>query len=135
MGALAGAASVCDDPEPSQGLLADMMLDAFRIGGGGFFVDTDRQQEPVDGVVPFFAGGGEPPAFGSQFDGPIRLGGDQLLSLETLDRLDHGDMRDPETVRKVGDTTCARVVDDLRDGFDVILGDLGGVVASCALIG
>ena len=106
------------------------MLDPLGVALGGFGVEAQAQQEPQHDLVPPTALPGQRAALVGEEHGPIPRPGDQALPGQTVERLGH--RRDPDAKPR-GDIHRPRlavVVDQFGDQFDIVLGQLGGTMAS-----
>lgn len=126
---------VCEVSEFAECAWADVVLDAFCVCCCGLWVYADGDEEAVDGIVALAAPGGEAFALGGELDWLVGLGGCEAFCDESSDGFDDGDVRDAEAFCEVGDAAVALGVDDVRDGFGVVFGEFGGVVAAGALVG
>lgn len=109
-----------------------MVFDSFGVGHGGLGGDTDGLEEGEDDGVAMPGFEGQATAIVGEEDGAIRLGSDEAIALQAADGLDHGDVGDAETAGDVDGPGFAGDVDEIGDGFHVILGHLGAVLLADA---
>ncbi len=111
-----------------------MVLDALGVNRGDLGVDTDRQQESVDDLMALSGRDREAAPLGRKFDGLVGLGRHEPLAFEAFYGLNHRDMGDAEAFGEVPYSASSRSIDAISDGFDIVLGQLGGVVLACSLM-
>jgi hypothetical protein len=83
-----------------------------------------------NGLVPAFAGDSERASFFSEKNGTVRLRSNQARSLQTRDGAIDSHVGDSQAFRQVHNARFAKLRNQIRDGFDVILGNLIGVFAA-----
>ena len=99
-----------------------MVFDAFGVDFGLFARDADGEEEGEDDLVALARFGRKAPALGRQRDGFVRLRRDEVLVLQSSDDARDGDVADAHHPGEVADAGLAALFDELRNGFDVILG-------------
>jgi hypothetical protein len=72
------------------------------------------------------------PPFASEKDGSIGFGGNKSLTLESLDRLIGGDVRDAEAPSELRNPCFAPRLDQIRDHLHVVLSQLLGMILPSA---
>ena len=112
-----------------------MMLDSLGINLRYLRVHTQREQELIDDLMASLAGVREASPLRGQLDRLIRLGHHKPVPLKALDRPDYGHMGDPEVTREIAHTALAVRLHEVRNRLDIVLGDLGRVVSTGALVG
>ena len=117
-----------------QGLRADVVFDAFGVGGGGFLADAEGQQKLVHDLVSAAGRFCETRALTRQLDGSIRFGRHQTVALQPSDRSIGRDVSHPEMGREVDQPAGSFGVDQIGDGFDVILGEFRSMIIADALV-
>lgn len=110
-----------------QRLVADMMLNAFRIALGGLLVDSELLEKRHHDPVTPHAGLGQYLTFLGQENGTIRLAANQSRGLEPRDILGDSGGFDPEAFGDLDGSRLAMGLDQFGDQFDVIFGHLGFV--------
>ena len=104
-----------------------MVFDAFRIAFCDASRHTQRAQECDDQFVPFAAAPCEAFASGREKDGSVRLGVDELFTLQTCNGADHGDVADTHELGQIDNAGLALRLNEHGDGFDIVLRQLIGV--------
>ena len=110
-----------------------MVFHSFGVVFGGFFADSECQEEAEDDFVAFLGSGGEGRAFFCQLEALVGGRVDVAFSGQALDGLGDRDRGDAEAG---GDVHCPRLtglVDEGLDEFDVVLSGLQSMVAPGAL--
>lgn len=98
------------------------MLDALGINLRILRRDTDRLKKRQDCFVSLADTYRHSLARGSQADGLIRLGREQVLLDKSLDDSRHRDVADTHHRRELADAGLALFINKLGDGFDVVFG-------------
>ena len=114
----------------SEGVGADVVLDAFGVHLGDAFGDAERAEKGDDGFVASFARGGEVAALIGEEDGAIGLGGDKAAFLQAGNGAIDGHVGHTEALGEVHDAGFAGFGNEIGDGFDIIFGDLVGMLAA-----
>ena len=69
-----------------------------------------------------------------QENGPVRMGGNETLALQPLHLADNGDVGDSERLGEIRGPGFAARLDEIGDGFDVILRAFLGVLLPGAVL-
>ncbi len=112
-----------------QRLIADVVLNAFRIALGRAAEDPQRHEEFDDEFMAFSAGGGEPFSPGRQEDGAIWLNANQSVAVQPLNGLGDRHVRDAQAFGKINGARLALLVNQFVNEFDVVFGDDRGLLA------
>lgn len=120
--------------ERGEGLAGDVVLDAFGVEGRDVAWDPQGFEEADDDLVALAGALGEGLASVGEEDGAVGACGDEVLIGQARDGPDDGDVGDAQAPGEIGDAGLAAGGDEVGDGFDVVLCDLGGVGAPDFLI-
>lgn len=107
--------------EDGQSLRAHMMLDPFCVGSGNLRGNTHRFQKIDHDAVPGFGFDRKILSGLSEKDRAVRLATDEIRFLKALQSPDHGDVGNSHNLCQINGTRFADFLDEIRDGFHVIL--------------
>ena len=104
------------------------MLDALRIATGVLVGDADRLQKAQHDLVASACSLGEALTFGSELDGAVGGGLKQPFRGKAGDDAAGCDVRDAHSAGKAGHAADAKLVDQIGDCLDVVLGSFERVI-------
>lgn len=110
------------------------MFDAFAVDGCGSLADSQSQQELIDDFMSTLGKLSEAAAFLGKAHGSIGLCIDVAISLHSGHSAVDGHMADGESLGQISDSTFSQPLMKLRDGFHVVLRQLGRVIATSSLV-
>lgn len=116
--------------ECSQGIRADVMLDALGIHFRDAIGNPKASKEIDNRFVPAFARDGKRAPFFSEKNRAIRLGSNQAGILQTCDGSIDRNVGDAEAFGEIHDPRFAKFCHEVRNGFDVIFGNLVGMLTA-----
>jgi hypothetical protein len=117
-----------------QRFFADVVLDAFAVDGCGSLAHSQSQQELIDNFMSTLGKLRKASAFLGKAHGSIGLCIDVAVPLHSGHRAIDGHVTDGESFGQISNSTFSQPLMKLRDGFHVVLRQLGRVIATSSLV-
>ena len=117
-----------------QRLFTDVMFDAFAVDGCGSLADSQSQQELIDDFMSTLGELSKAAAFLGKAHGGIGLCIDVAIPLHSGHSAVDGHVTDGKSFGQIPDSTFSQPLMKLRDGFHVVLRQLGRVIATSSLV-
>jgi len=117
-----------------QCFFADVVLDAFAVDGCGSLADSQSQQELIHDFMSTLGELSKAAAFLGKTHRSIGLCIDIAISLHSGHSAIDGHMANGKSFGQISDSAFSQPLMKLRDGFHVVLRQLGRVIATSSLV-